>query len=152
MTNFKFNDGGRDKYFKGKNVGDCVTRAIAIATNQDYKKVYDDLNLATKDYGDIHNNKVAKSIRRERGNSSRSGLFKEVFEPYILSKGFKWKPLMKIGSGCKVHLLKEELPTGILIARVSKHLTTVIDGVINDTYDCSRNGTRCVYGYWIKEG
>jgi len=26
----------------------------------------------------------------------------------------------------------------------------VIDGVINDTYDCSREGTRCVYGYWEK--
>jgi hypothetical protein len=24
----------------------------------------------------------------------------------------------------------------------------VIDGVIHDTHDCSRNGTRCVYGYY----
>jgi hypothetical protein len=27
----------------------------------------------------------------------------------------------------------------------------VIDGVIHDTHDCSRGGTRCVYGYWRKE-
>jgi hypothetical protein len=26
----------------------------------------------------------------------------------------------------------------------------VIDGVIHDTFDPSRGGTRCVYGYWIK--
>jgi len=25
----------------------------------------------------------------------------------------------------------------------------VIDGVLHDTHDCSRDGTRCVYGYWL---
>jgi hypothetical protein len=25
----------------------------------------------------------------------------------------------------------------------------VIDGVLHDTHDCTRGGTRCVYGYWI---
>jgi hypothetical protein len=34
---------------------------------------------------------------------------------------------------------------------VSKHYCAVIDGVIHDTSDPSRDGTRCVYGYWIKE-
>jgi len=33
---------------------------------------------------------------------------------------------------------------------LSRHLTTVIDGVIYDTYDPSREGTRCVYGYYSK--
>jgi hypothetical protein len=31
---------------------------------------------------------------------------------------------------------------------VSRHAVAVIDGVIHDTYDCSRGGKRCVYGYW----
>jgi len=56
-----------------------------------------------------------------------------------------------IGQGCKVHLRKDELPQGKLIVRVSKHITSVIDGVINDTYDCSRGATRCVYGYYIED-
>jgi len=59
---------------------------------------------------------------------------------------------MFIGSGCRVHLRSKELPMGTLIVSVSKHLTTVIDGVINDTHDCSRDGTRCVYGYWYRKG
>ena len=25
-----------------------------------------------------------------------------------------------------------------------------INGVLNDVFDCSRSGTRCVYGYWTK--
>jgi len=57
---------------------------------------------------------------------------------------------MFIGSGCKVHLKKDELPGGKLIVNVSKHITAVVDGVINDTFDCSRDETRCVYGYYIK--
>jgi hypothetical protein len=55
---------------------------------------------------------------------------------------------MQIGSGCTVHLSADELPSGRLVVSVSKHLTAVIDGVIHDTHDPSRRGTRCVYGYW----
>jgi hypothetical protein len=29
-------------------------------------------------------------------------------------------------------------------------METVIDGVIHDLYDPSRDGTRCVYGYYQK--
>ena len=70
---------------------------------------------------------------------------------------------MFIGSGCKVHLLAEELPSGRLIVRLSGHLCAVIDGVIHDTHDpqratlifdpgCAqgRIAQRCVYGYWSK--
>ena len=48
------------------------------------------------------------------------------------------------------HLKKDELPSGTLIVSCSKHITVVKDGVLHDTYDCSRRGTRCVYGYWTK--
>ena len=57
---------------------------------------------------------------------------------------------MGIGTGCTVHLADGELPMGTLIVSVSRHLVAVIDGVIQDTHDCSRGGTRCVYGYWRK--
>ena len=55
---------------------------------------------------------------------------------------------MGIGTGCTVHLNPNELPKGRIICRVTRHYVAVINGVINDTYDCSRDGTRCVYGYW----
>jgi hypothetical protein len=50
-----------------------------------------------------------------------------------------------------VHLKESELPSGRIIVAVSKHLTAVINGEIHDTYDCSREGTRCVYGYYVKK-
>lgn len=66
------------------------------------------------------------------------------------SLGWKWHPTMFIGQGCKVHLRDGELPTGKLIVSVSRHICAVIDGVIHDTENPSRNGNRCVYGYWLK--
>jgi hypothetical protein len=65
--------------------------------------------------------------------------------------GWKWTPLVTIGSGCKVHLRPDELPKGRIMVQLSKHVAAVIDGVVQDTHDPSRSGTRCVYGYWSKE-
>lgn len=58
---------------------------------------------------------------------------------------------MFIGSGCRVHLKADELPKGVVIVSLSKHIAAVKNGVIHDLSDCSRDGTRCVYGYWRKE-
>jgi hypothetical protein len=71
-----------------------------------------------------------------------------VYDRYLVDHGWTWTPTMKIGQGCTVHLRAEELPSGRLIVRVSRHMCAVIDGVIHDTHDPSREGTRCVYGYW----
>jgi hypothetical protein len=49
---------------------------------------------------------------------------------------------------CKVHLRDGELPMGRLVVSLSRYYAAVIDGVIHDTHDPSRDGTRCVYGYW----
>ena len=141
---YKYNDGGRSGAgFKG-TTGDCGVRAIAIATGKPYKQVYDYVN---------HICKSEKPSKIRRGKSSaRTGIHTHTFKKIIESYGWRWVPTMFIGQGCKVHLTPEELPSGKIICRVSKHFVAVLDGVINDTYDCSRAGRRCVYGYWIKGG
>lgn len=30
-------------------------------------------------------------------------------------------------------------------------IAAVVDGVLHDTFDCSRGGTRCVYGYYAAQ-
>ena len=76
---------------------------------------------------------------------SKHFLLKFQKELKIMEKlNFKWYSSMKFGSGCTMHLKKSELPKGTIIARLSKHLCCVKDGIIYDTYDCSRNGNRCV--------
>ena len=147
---FQLNDGGREKAgFKG-GAGDCVVRSIAIAANLSYMQVYEDLRLANERYAQVKNDRLAKRLSI-KGASPRNGNHRNVFHGYILSKGFEWVPTMKIGAGCQVHLRHDELPSGVLIANASKHLTAIIDGVIHDTHDPSRNGNRCVYGYYFKK-
>lgn len=130
---FVYDDGGRSKYFQAKNVRDCAVRAIAIATSKDYLEVYNALK------------------QLNGGKSCRNGTPKKVDKAYLKSIGWTWVPTMQIGGGCRVHLDADELPSGTLIVQVSGHLTCVKDGVIYDTFNPSRGGTRCVYGYWIKE-
>jgi hypothetical protein len=138
---FRFNDGGRAAAgFKGKT-GDCVARSIAIATGVPYAEVYDALNELAK------SERIGK--RKKKISSARTGVYRQTSRKYIQSLGWKWVPTMTIGSGCGVHLRADELPRRRLIVKVSKHLTAVVDGVIHDTHDCSRDGERCVYGYWI---
>jgi hypothetical protein len=147
---FQLNDGGRERAgFKG-GAGDCVVRSIAIAANLPYIQVYEDLRLANERYAQVKNDRLAKRLNI-KGSSPRNGNHRNVFHDYILSKGFEWVPTMQIGVGCQVHLRPDELPGGVLIVKVSKHLTTIIDGVIHDTHDPSRGGNRCVYGYYIKK-
>jgi len=140
--NFKYNDGGRIKAgYKGK-ANDCVVRAIAIATEKPYQEIYDAINLLSRQ----------EKICKHKKSSSRNGVYPSTWKKYLKSLNWKWIPTMLIGQGCKVHLTSNELPSGRIIARVSKHMVALINGVVHDTYDSSRQGTRCVYGYWIKKG
>ncbi|HKQ86601.1 MAG TPA: hypothetical protein VJS43_07525 [Candidatus Acidoferrales bacterium] len=140
LLQFQFDDGGRKAAgYKGKT-GDCVVRSITIATGLPYQQVYDKVNELAK---------RERTGSRKRGKSNaRTGVYKGTTHKLLESLGWRWTATMEIGSGCKVHLRADELPTGRLIVSVSGHLTAVIDGVIHDTHDPSRRGTRCVYGYW----
>lgn len=138
---FILDDGGRAiAGYKGF-ARDCVVRAIAIATQLPYQKVYDDLF-------DMNQNQKG----RLRGASPRDGgTKKRTIKKYLASIGWDWYPTMAIGSGCTTHLRENELPNGRIIVSVSKHLVAVINGVQRDLSDCSRNGMRCVYGYWKRK-
>lgn len=145
---YEIDDGGRKSAGYKGTCDDCVTRAIAIAAEQSYRQVYDEIKERMQ-YWDYR--KLFNPLVSGRDKSPRDGVHKRIYEDYLYDLGWRWTPTMKIGSGCKVHLRADELPQGRIIAQVSKHLVAVIDGVIHDLSDCSRNGTRCVYGYWTKD-
>jgi hypothetical protein len=148
-----YNDGGREAAGYKGGAGDCVVRAISIACEIPYDEVYKTLSCG------------CRTERQSKKRSARNGVNvnRKWFKDYMNKLGWKWTPTMGIGTGCKVHLHDGELPMGRLIVSVSKHYTTVIDGVIHDTHDPQRefhwidgNGNsgisrRCVYGYWRKD-
>jgi hypothetical protein len=108
--------------------GDCVARAIAIATDKPYREVYDELTAL--------------------GWCERYETYTPDAREYINGLGWHWTPTRAISSSRKVHLRADELPLGRLIVYVAQHLVAVIDGVIHDTYDSSRGGTRRVRGFY----
>lgn len=168
-------DGGRAAAgFKGK-AGDCVARAVSIASGRPYAEVYKALAAG------MGSQRAGK--RGKRAASARDGVSvrRKWFKDYMASLGFVWTPTMQVGQGCKVHLDASELPAGRLVVAVSKHYVAMIDGVIHDTHDPRREesteigyfadapdpakwgrgwvrqpngnwhrriGGRCVYGYW----
>lgn len=151
--NWVKDDGGREAAgFKG-TAGDCVCRAIAIASGRLYQDVYD--RLAE---GNATERKTKRTGKSSGVRSARTGIrtTRKWFKDYMVELGFEWVSTMgfneidgkKVGTGCQVHLRADELPSGRLVVSLSKHMSAVIDGVIHDNYDPSRDGTRCVYGYW----
>jgi hypothetical protein len=139
-----YDDGGRnDAGFKGIT-RDCVVRAIAIATEQDYATVYATLSEGCRTQR-VTRRTPAKVSARNGVNTGR-----KWFKDYMRALGWVWTATVGIGTGCKVHLRDGELPMGRLIVSVSSHYTVVIDGVIHDTHNPQRGGRRCVYGYWSK--
>lgn len=143
---YKYDDGGRKEAgFKGQ-ARDCVARSIAIVSGLPYREIYNSLAELNGQQRKTNGKRPVKSARH--GITTQRVWFKR----YMQNLGFTWYPTMKVGMGCQVHLDARELPTGLIIVSVSKHYTAVINHVIHDTHDPSREGTRCVYGYWKIEG
>lgn len=142
-------DGGREAAGFAGQAGDCVVRAIAIACETPYAEVYRALHEATlADRVVMAKLELRYGAQARRHASPRFGVHRRVYDRYLAERGWTWTATMTIGHGCTVHLRSDELPDGRLIVRVSRHICTVVDGVIHDTHDSSRGGTRCVYGYW----
>jgi len=138
-----YDDGGRKAAGYKGHTGDCTIRSVAIATGLPYKEVNERIL------------KLAKSERitkRQRTKSTNgTGVRKATCRKLMDELGWTWFPTMGIGTGTTVHLRDGELPMGRLVVACSKHLTAVINGVIHDTGDPSRDGTRAVYGYYYLE-
>lgn len=134
-------DGGREAAGYKGSARDCACRAVSIATGMSYQDTYNLLNkFATEE----------KPSKQRRGKSSaRNGFHSHTLRTLMDYLGWTWVPTMHVGKGCTTHMTPSELPTGNIVVRLSKHYAAVIDHVLYDTHDCSRDGTRCVYGYWI---
>lgn len=161
MTNelkFNSNDGGREAAgFKGKT-GDCVTRAIAIATGRDYSSVRKDLMGATSDFRSASKSRAA---RNAKSNSVRNGTLNKVYQPYLESIGWKRIALQKFGDSKRYYMTTDDIPMGTVIIEMRKHLVTVIDHVVQDTWDSrttkkwidgvptNEDTPRTITAYWV---
>jgi len=136
---FAYDDGGRQEAGYIGYTGDCACRAVAIALQRPYQEIYRELSSYAQ---------LERPRGRGRRSHARTGYHARTLRKYLADHGWNWHPTMQVGQGCQTHLRANELPRGRLITQVSKHYVAVIDGTMHDISDPSRNGTRCVYGYW----
>lgn len=110
---------------QGCLVGDCVKRAITIATGTDYNQVSLELNR--------HKKLTGAKVFNENKN----------WESYV-TKVAKAKKVTgwantKVGEFCKQN------KTGRFILSIRKHVVAVVDGKILDTWNCSYKAIGKVY-------
>ena len=125
--------GGRDKYFPcGKQkdrTSDCVIRAIAHALEMDYMDVMREMFALGLELGELPN--TAK-----------------CYNVYLESKGFKRNSPLKTKANKKYEVRYFPTEEGkTYLIHTSGHLTTIIDRVIYDSWNC---GECSAYSYYTK--
>lgn len=126
---FHWNDGGRAACGFVGLAGDCVTRAISIATGVVYRDVYEQLGvLCEKSPRSGVRIDVANTYLAER-NWQRHSRLDQPFDPKAL-------PMGKV----IVHLSKKE--------ERSSHFCTVMDRVVHDTWDASEDDDYFIHAFW----
>jgi len=125
--------------------GNGVVAAIAIAEQRRYQEVYYELRTRQFDFCW----RARSKKKQEHSGDPHHGVFVEVFRPYLIERGWEWTPTMTVGSGVTMHLDYEEIPDlPVFLARISKSLVAVVNGVAHCTHDPSRDGARALYGYF----
>jgi len=141
---FRQNDGGRAAAGFMVPAGDCACRATAIAMQRDYREVYDELDAFAKQFETQY-----EGVGEFYPSGVESGYWHEALTAYLKPLGWRYVD-GPLELSERLHLNERELPSGRIICRLSKQYAAVIDGVLETTYDCSRD-EYFVYGYWQKE-
>lgn len=127
---FIWNDGGRAASGFVGLTGDCVTRAIAIATGTAYRDVY-------------------RALGATEGNSPRNGVSTATAKAHLDQAGWQYH------RGMKLPIHQSDLPAGVVVlhllnknGRKNRHLCTLVDRVIHDTWNPGDDDGFLVDAFW----
>lgn len=114
----------------GQLVGDCVIRAISIATKCDWETVFTRVCLQ----GYLMNDMPSSNA---------------VWGAYLRTKGYRREAIPNTCPECyTLHDFCEDNPEGIFIVATGNHVVAVIDGDYYDTWD---SGDELPIYYWRKD-
>lgn len=119
---------------KNKFGGDCVVRAVARALGQSWETTVREMTELGIKMGFVLNDK-------------------HVYDKYLVSKGFvKCKEPRDVCNrklDVKDWIIMEQIARGKIVANVgSHHVTCIIDGVVHDIWNCSKD---TMHVYWFKK-
>lgn len=102
-----------------RNIGDCVIRAIAIATDSSWEKTYMDLCAEGLEMADLPNSNA-------------------VWSSYLKKLGFRKGIVPDTCPDCyTVADFAQDNPYGIYVLCTGSHTVTIVDGNIFDAWDSS---------------
>ena len=133
--NYRLNRPSRGKhhvYFnanpKKKEVDDCVIRALALAFDETWLVMFDDLTAIARKQSTVLN-------------------YKDCYEEYLKEHNAEPIQTMKKGQRKRIHGgdFAREHRTGRYVLCMAGHLTACVEGCIYDTWDCTQ---KMVYKAW----
>ena len=125
---FEKDDGGRAKYYPhATHHGDCVIRACAIATGEDYLETFKELTEIGLEVGDLANSE-------------------QVYPIFLQRRGFIKNKTPKNAKGKKVGVREFTAiaPAGSIVALTRRHLVAIVNNVQRDTW----LDERCVHSWF----
>ncbi|MCG3204307.1 MAG: hypothetical protein KCHDKBKB_01022 [Elusimicrobia bacterium] len=123
---FREADAGRAKSIRPKQSNDCAVRALAMARTLPYDEAYDLLAAAGR--------------KSWRGFALHKWLNQQTWAKKIAFPPVKGQRRMNPATFC------QKFREGVFICRVAKHVFTVIDGIVYDTF--ASRPDRCIYTAW----
>lgn len=109
----------------GREVNDCVVRAIALATERSWDEVYDELSELARIEGTLlDDSNFVESYLNDRYN-------KVCFK----RNGFR----------IDLNEFKERYPIGTYLVTMKGHITCVVDGKIHDIWNCGDKKIWCAW-------
>lgn len=110
-------------------VGDCVIRAIACATDTSWLEVFDELTRRARETFSVPN-------------------WKDIYEPFLDEKYERVPVMYKVGGKNKRHTARSLAkidPKGVYIIRVAHHMTCLYESINYDLWDA---GDMSAYIIW----
>lgn len=128
MIDFLLNDGGRAAAgYKGKT-GDCLVRAIAIASGLEYRVVYKATALANKSAGYAATGNAYATGKKQKGQKKVAAVQDGVAAGFGFAK-------VKLPPGPKPTYTEAYAAYGDCLVTTSHHIAAVVDGKLQDTFD-----------------
>ena len=123
--------------YKG-DAGDCLARAIVIATIGDYKTVYKHIAQTMKKHGYPASADFYTIGKKKRGKRSPRQLQDDILIDYGFHK-------VSLGRGTRPTYTEAHLEFGNCIVTTTKHFAALVDGAVRDTFD------ERTYDWWDDE-
>lgn len=137
--------------FVSNELGDCVPRGIAIATNQSYHAVYQELHRRTELFKQTPYGYYYNKVCCDKGTN------RNIYKKYLADLGWYYYHEENKPASTRLSLYSPELQEGTVMIIIDNHFFTMINGVAYDSdnimlprYTTNLNPGLHITGYFRK--